>query len=270
MSGAPTRTGGGAGRLGLLAAAWETERRKALASPVVVTTAALVAGGITVLAASLTLAARAGNEQIRAQLGATLGQSGADGWTTYTGALAQVSGAAALLGFGVALSWFVGREFADGTLAGLFALPVSRQTTALAKLLVYAAWAAVVAAASTVSALVAGLAIGLGPPDGGAVAALGRLCVLVLLTAVIATPAAWTATLGRGLLSGIAATVLVIATAQVLAVAGTGARWPFAAPALWALDPTSVTAPQLGLPVLVGVGFGALTIRSWAHLELDR
>jgi ABC-2 type transport system permease protein len=64
----------------------------------------------------------------------------------------------------------------------------------------------------------------------------GRLVTLTVLSALIATPAAWAATVERGILPSIATTVAIIATAQIMAVAGIGAWFPLAAPALWAID----------------------------------
>ena len=83
------------------------EFRKAAASRTLWVTSVLVAFGIPLLAGALSAAARAGNEQILAQLG-PLG--GASHWELLTGITSQVSAAGALLAFGVGLSWLFGRE----------------------------------------------------------------------------------------------------------------------------------------------------------------
>ncbi|UXM91328.1 ABC transporter permease [Paenarthrobacter sp. JL.01a] len=57
-----------------------------------------------------------------------------------------------------------GREFTDGTISGLFALPVRRTTIALAKLMVYAGWAIVMAVVLTMTLLGLGLVLGFGWP----------------------------------------------------------------------------------------------------------
>src|SRR5690625_6725244 len=107
------------------------ESRVAAASRTLCATSILVAFGIPILAGALSAAARAGNEQILAQLG-PLGS--ASRWELLTGITTQVSAAGALLAFGVGLSWLFGREFADNTITGLFAQPVTRGCIALAKL----------------------------------------------------------------------------------------------------------------------------------------
>lgn len=249
-----------------LATAIAVESRKARASRVVRTTTVLLVAGIAALAGALTLAAGTGNEQVLARLGPMADRTG---WDLLLGVVAQVSAAAALLGFGVALSWLVGREFTDRTVGGLFALPVSRPAIALAKLIVYLAWSVVVATVLVGLLAIVGLVLGLGPVDSALLAALARQHVLVVLSAVLATPAAWAATLGRGLLPGIATTIGIIVTAQVMVVAGTGAWYPPAAPALWALDPPAVTPVQLGLVTLIPAVFVPATLIAWHRLQLD-
>jgi ABC-2 type transport system permease protein len=248
-------------------AAVAVEGVKTSSSGVVRTATVIIAVGITVIAGSLTWAADAGNEQVLAQLGSL---ADADGWERLLGVAAQVTAAGALLGFGVVLSWVVGREFADGTITGLFALPVSRPAIALAKLAAYMLWAAVVAVGLALLLLVTGLLLGLGPVDGAARAALGRHLVLTVLTAGLAIPAAWAATLGRGLLAGIAVTIGIIVIAQVAVVAGVGAWLPVAAPALWAMDPDDVSGVQLAIATGVPIAFGLATLAAWKRLQLDR
>jgi ABC-2 type transport system permease protein len=249
-------------RAAVLVEAW-----KARGSRVVIATAVLLVAGIAVLAGSLTLAATSGNEQVLAQLGPVADRTG---WDLLLGVAAQVTAAAALLGFGVALSWLFGREFADRTVSGLFALPVSRQALAAAKLVVYLAWAVLVATVLTALLGLVGLVLGLGPLDADVLEALARHHVLTVLAAVLAIPSALAATLGRGLLPGIATTVGLIVTAQVMVVAGTGAWFPLAAPALWALNPATVTVAQLALVAVVPALFVPATLLAWHRLQLDR
>lgn len=246
-------------------AAVAVETRKALASRVVLTTTVLLVVGIAVLAGALTAAAGSGNEQVLAQLGPLAGRSG---WPLLLGVVAQVTAAAVLLGFGVVLSWLFGREFADGTVGALFALPVSRSAVAAAKVVVFLAWAVVVATALVLLLVVGGLVIGLGMPDGAVITALARQHLLALLSTVLAVPAAWAATLGRGLLPGIGTAIGLIVIAQVMVVAGTGAWFPVAAPALWAMQPDSVTTGQLALVVVVPLVFVPSTLRAWRRLQL--
>jgi ABC-2 type transport system permease protein len=252
----------------LRAALW-VETRKALAAKVLHAGAALLVVGSGVLGASLTAAVEAGNHQITAKLG-----QGADaaGWPLMTATVTQVVAAAALLTFGITLSWVFGREFTDGTVYGLYAVPVSRRVQTAAKLIVHFGWAMVVAAVLAGLVTLTGFAIGLGGLDAPSAAGLGRLFVLAALSGLVAAPAAWAATLGRGPMAGIATTIGLIVLAQVAVVAfpGTSPWFPIAAPALWALNPDQVTGLQLALTPAYAVVFAALTAFAWNRLQLDR
>ena len=228
---------------------------------------ALLVLGILTMATSMTLAATAGNEQVLAKLGPL---ADTDGWDQLIGIVSMISAPATLLGFGVVLSWMVGREFADETIAGLFALPVSRRDIAIAKLGVFLGWAIAVAVLLTIGCALAGITLGYGVPRDHEVATLLRLLCLVVLTGFLALPAAWAATLGRGLLPGIATTIVMIAVGQILTIAGTGAWLPIAAPALWALLPDEVSWGQLATVPALGACAALLTGRSWRRLQLDR
>lgn len=251
------------------ALALAAETRKALASRVLRTTAVITVVAVAVLATTLSGAARAENEQILTQLGPL---AGASGWQLLTGITAQVTAAGFLLASGITLSWLFGREFTDGTISGLFALPVSRPALALAKLTVHLLWVGVVSGVLTATILGCGLALGFGEVDAGVLTRLLRQGLLGLLTGLLAAPAAWAATLGRGPLPGIAAALGVLITGQVSAIALPGlAGWiPLAAPALWALSPGAVTWVQLAATLVVPAGFGALSALAWHRLQLDR
>ena len=250
-----------------LGAALAVEARKAAVSRVVRATAVLLVVGIAVLSGSMTLAAEAGNEQVLAQLGPLADEPA---WLRLIGTASQICAAGGVLAFGVVLSWSVGREFVEGTITGLFAVPVSRPSIALAKLMVLLGWSTGVAAVVATVIAATGVALGMGLPDSEAMAALGRLFVLGVLTGLIASPAAWAATLGRGLLPGIAAAIGVVVVGQVSVVAGTGAWLPIAAPALWAMSPGDVVGVQLALALVVPLIFWSLTLDAWARLQLDR
>ena len=90
-----------------------------------------------------------------------------------------------------------------------------------------------------------------------------------LLTALIAVPAGWAASLGRGLLPGIAAAIGILVVAQVAAIAKVGAWVPFVAPALWRGAVRGDGGRGLTVPVVPAV-FGAATVWVWRRLQMDR
>lgn len=247
-------------------AAIRVEATKLLRSPVGVIATAAIAGGILVLVLGIMVAVRSGDTAIVAKAGGARAD-----WAGLIGTAAQITGAGGLLGFGVVLAWLFAREFADGTITGLFALPVGRGRIAAAKLAVYALWAVAVSVGLTVGSAVLGIALGFGMPDASAQAGLARQFALGILTAALALPVAWVATAARSLLAGVATAVALVVIAEVGAIAGAGAWMPFAAPALWAMSAGSaVSALQLSVPVLVATLVAAATVWSWGRLQLDR
>jgi len=248
-------------------AAAAVEARKARSARVLWATGILLVVGVAVLAGAMVAAVRSGNAEIAAKLGPT---AATGDWSALLGVAAQVTAAGGLLAFGVGISWLIGREFADRTVSGLFGLPVGRGTIAAAKLVVYAVWALAVCTALCVVLLPVGLLVGIGLPAGDDLAGLARQFALGLLTALIAVPAGWAASLGRGLLPGIATAVGILVVAQVAAVAKVGSWVPFVAPAFWALAPSGSTAAGLLTVPLVPLVFGAATVWVWRRLQLDR
>jgi ABC-2 type transport system permease protein len=247
--------------------ALRAEAEKAVTSVVVRSTTACVVLGILVLSTAMCLAAERGNAQVAAKVGPLADE---EGWTLLVGVVSMIAAPGCLLGFGVVLSWMVGREFADGTVSGLFGLPVSRRTLAAAKLGAFVVWACSAALALTVGTGLVGLSLGYGTPAADDAAALGRLLAVGASTGLLALPAGWASTAGRGVLPGIAVSIGLIALAQVLVVAGTGAWFPVAAPALWAISPEDVSWVQLATVPALAASIAVLTVVSWHRLQLDR
>ncbi len=139
----------------------------------------------------------------------------------------------------------------------------ARNRIATAKLVVYAAWAAGVSILLALGLLITGLATGLGAPDADAVAGLARQLALGLLTALIAVPAGWAASWGRGLLPGIAVTIGLLVVAQVSVLGGFASWLPLVAPAFWAMQPD---AGDCACPVVRPVGAAGLRCRDGGDL----
>ena len=248
-------------------AAVRVETLKLTRSPVgVIGTIALVAGTFALLG-GITAAVAHGNPDLTAKAGPAAELI----WHGLISGAVQITAAAGFLGFGVVLAWIFAREFTDGTITGLFALPISRQRIALAKLTVYALWVAMVSLALMVGLLAVGLVLGYGAPDADTWAGLGRVGVLALLTGALAVPVAWVATLSRSLLAGVGTAIGLVIIAQVGALAGAGGWMPFAAPALWAMsNGTVVTFAQLAVCVGLALVSAWLVCGSWSRLQLDR
>jgi len=248
-------------------AAIRVETIKLVRSPVgMIGSLALILGTLALLA-GITAALAAGDPALTAKAGI----AAALDWGGLLTAAAQIASAGGLLGFGVVLSWIFAREFSDGTITGLFALPITRARIALAKLTVYAAWSVAISVALALGTLVLGLTLGYGWPSPDVWAAFGRQVVLGVLTAVVATPVAWIASIARSLLAAVGGAIALVVIAQVGVLAGAGGWMPLAAPALWAIsNGTGADPVQLSLTLALGVILGVLTCTSWARLQLNR
>lgn len=235
--------------------------RAALASSV------LFVGGLVALTLAFAVAARAGDDVLLARLGPL---AGGEPWEVIAGSAVQIAAAAGVLASGVVLAWSFGREFTEGTVAGLFAQPVGRSTIALAKIVVHLVWSGVLGVVTAAVVALAALAAGFGTPDADSALTLARLPVLVFWCGFITLPAALFATVGRGLLAGLAAVVIILVVTQVSVVTGAGPWFPLAAPALWAIDPGAVPAVAWALAPVVPAAAVSLTLWSWHRLQLDR
>jgi len=224
--------------------------------------------GISVLSGSMLLAAATTTDP---QLLAKLGPVATGDWQGFLLGAAQITGAGGLGGFAVILAWMFGREFGDGTIAGLFALPVRRMTIALAKLIVYVIWVTAMSVLLAIVLCLVGTIAGLGPIEGNTPAMLVRQVALGVMSAAITLPVAWAATLSRSVLGGVSVAIGLVVIAQVSVLAGLGGWMPLAAPALWALSlGTAVSPIQLSLLIPFGATFVVLIAQSWRRLQLDR
>ncbi len=223
--------------------------------------------GISVLTGSMLLAVHSDDPQLLAKLGPVASGD----WNGFLLGAAQITGAGGLGGFAVVLAWMFGREFGDGTITGLFALPIRRSTLALAKVLVYATWAVVMSVLLGLVLILVGASCGLGALSDDNWATLARQVALGVMSAAIALPVAWAATLSRSVLGGVSVAIGLVVVAQVSVLAGLGGWMPLAAPALWALSGGTGTSPIQLLLVVPFAGAAILaTALAWRRMQLDR
>lgn len=253
------------------AAAWELEQLKLRRSPVARTAATVLVAGTTSMAAAFT-AVGLGDGQSQMALKVRPMLHG-DGWSAYLGLLGQVLSVATLLCVGVVLSWSVGREFVDGTIGSLLALPTPPGTILLAKVGAVVLGSAACACAAVVLAVPLGLLAGLGPPGDEALTAGLKALAVALLSAALTLPLAYVASARRGYLPGVGALLGVVVLTQVATLAGAGAWFPWATPGLWAgmggEDAARAVAPaQLLLALPVAALGTAAAARWWSAAEL--
>jgi ABC-2 type transport system permease protein len=196
---------------------------------------------------------------------------GAADWAAYFALLAQLVAVGGTVLFGVVVVWTFGREFGQGTVKDLLALPVSRSSIVGAKFAVTAGWCLLLSLHTFLAGLALGAAVGLGGWSAGvAVAGLGKLVLTAVMTIALTTPFALAASAGRGYLAGIAALFAAVFSAQVVALLGYGAFFPWSVPALYAglADPPGV--PGFVLVAAVGVIGPVATALWWERADHDR
>lgn len=250
-----------------MSGALTVELRKLRRSLVGVVTTLGVLAGTAALLIGVSVAVSMGNPEITAKVGA----AGTADWAGLMALGGQITSAGWFLACGVMLSWLFGREFAEGTITALYALPTSRTRIAGAKLLSYTLWATTTSLALTVVIFMTGVCLGYGLPDAKVGEALVRQTMLAVMVAAVATPVAPLATLFRSVLGGVGTTLGLLVFAQVGALLGAGKWIPVVAPAMWALNQDQpMFGPALLLPIGCGLAFAGVALAQWRTLKLRR
>ncbi len=191
-------------------------------------------------------------------------------WPTYLNMVVQAVAVGGFFIFCLIISWVFGREFSDGTLKDLLAVPVPRASILLAKFIVVAVWSAALTVEIYVVSLLVGALFQL-PLGSVSVLLQGSavLAVSVCLVIVVVMPFAFFASLGRGYLLPIAAGVISVMMANLAIVAGWGEYFPWAVPGLYARD-ASLTPASLWIALLTGLAGMLATYLWWMRADQSR
>jgi ABC-2 type transport system permease protein len=193
------------------------------------------------------------------------------GWPGYFGVLAQMVAAGGFFLSCFVISWLFGREFVDGTLKDLLAVPVARASILLAKFIVAAVWSLVLAAGMLLIGMLMGAAMGL--PEGSAAALLQGSAVLgvtAILVLAVVLPFAIFASVGRGYLLPIGVALFTLLVANVLVVLGYGQYFPWGAPALYAQGKEALPPVSYVLVVVTGLAGMLGTYAWWQRADQSR
>jgi ABC-2 type transport system permease protein len=193
------------------------------------------------------------------------------GWPTYLSLLAETVAAGGFFLCCFVVSWIFGREFADGTVKDMLAVPVGRGTILLAKFVMAGAWSAVLAAVMLLAGVLAGVVMGL--PQGSTAVLLGgsaRVAVTAGLTIVVVMPLAFFASAGRGYLLPIGVAILLVVMANLLAVLGWGAYFPWAVPGLFAQAKGYLVPASYPIALLAGAAGMLATYTWWRYADQSR
>jgi ABC-2 type transport system permease protein len=216
------------------------------------------------------------NPEISQQLGlvsakANLMAYSTTDWQAYLNLFGMIIAAGGLLLFGLVISWVFGREFIDGTLKDMLAVPVQRSSILLAKFIVVAVWSAMLTMVILTAGLVTGAIINL---PGGSISVILQGSVLVMITAclviAVVMPFAFLASVGRGYLLPIGGAILAVMMANVVGLAGWGEYFPWGVPGLYAMGKSPLTPISYLIVLLTGLVGMIATYLWWKFADQNR
>jgi ABC-2 type transport system permease protein len=192
-------------------------------------------------------------------------------WSTYLELCGQMIAAGEFFLLVIAISWVFGREFADGTLKDMLAVPVPRSSILLAKFIVVSIWSAMLTTIILMISLIMGAVISL--PGGSLSVILHGTAVLwitAVLTAAVVLPFALVASAGRGYLLPFGVAVLTLMMTNLVALAGWGEYFPWAVPGLFAQGKSSLPPVSYGLVLITGLAGMIGTYFWWKVADQNR
>jgi ABC-2 type transport system permease protein len=184
---------------------------------------------------------------------------------------AEIAGAGGFFFFVLAVSWVFGREFADGTLKDMLAVPVPRSSILLAKFAVVAAWSAVMTTVAVIFGLVMGAMIRL---PGGSLSVILHGSIVATITAclviAVVLPFALFASVGRGYLLPMGVAVLTLIMANLMMVVGWAEYFPWAIPILYAQGASPLTSISYCIVFLTSLVGMIGTYLWWKYADQNR
>jgi len=164
---------------------------------------------------------------------ASLLRFGEPNWNNYLALLLQGIGAIGLIGFGFITSWVFGREYSENTLKDILALPVSRSTIVISKLLIAGMWSILLACIFVISSIIFGYLYGI-PGWSGEILLefLHKTALITLLTVLLCSTTSLFASIGGGVLLPIGIVILTMIMANFSGLVGLGSYFPWSIPLL--------------------------------------
>lgn len=195
-------------------------------------------------------------------------------WKAFFELLFQINLTIGVIGSGIITSWSFGREFSDRVVKDLLALPVSRASIIVAKLIVLLVWTVLLLLTSLLAAIITGLLIKLpGIAEISFQQLILKYLVCVILNALLITPVALIASIGRGYILPIGFVIFIMISTQLLflGLPALSYWFPWALPALYsgvageAIPPPGLTSYIIyTFTVILGL-FG--TIAWWQYAD---
>lgn len=169
---------------------------------------------------------------------ASLLRFGEPNWQNYLTLLLQGIGGIGMVGFGFITSWIFGREYTDNTIKDIIALPVSRSSVVISKLIVVVLWSILLTCIFLISSIVFGHLAGISGWTGKILSQfLYKYTIATLLTILLCTITSFFASYGKGILLPIGVIILTMIIANFTGLVGLGPYFPWAIPELFCSPP---------------------------------
>ena len=188
---------------------------------------------------------------------------GGSDWTAFFELLLQIILTVGVIGSGVVTSWGFGREFSDRVVKDLLALPVSRSTIVISKLITLIIWSIILSISLLIAAMLTGLIVKIpGWSEGALFPFLSTYFICAILNALLITPVAFAASIGRGYMLPISFVILLLILTQLIFVGlpALSFYFPWAIPALYSgVGGDTVPPPGFisyliyGLTIIIGL-----------------
>jgi ABC-2 type transport system permease protein len=192
-------------------------------------------------------------------------------WSIYLGLFGQMVAAGGLILSVLIQTWVFGREFADGTVKDILAVPVNRSSILLAKYIVASIWSFLLITIILLATVVMGFLLRLpGDPIGSIAQGAAMGIIVGCLVIISATPMAFFASVGRGYLLPVGITFLLLLLANLIAVIGWGEYFPWGIPSLFAQDRNSLNLISYVIVLLTGLIGIFATDFWWKHADQNR
>ena len=195
---------------------------------------------------------------------------GSADWPGYLNLLIEFTALGGFFFFCLAISWTFGREFTDGTLKDLLAVPVPRFDILLAKFIVAALWCAALIVETY------GVGMGLGAlirlPGGSPAVILhgiGLAGVTAMMSILLVLPFGFFASLGRGTLLPIGIALLALILGNLSMTLGWGEYFPWAIPGVY-LQEVHLPLFSYIIVFLTGMAGMAGTTLWWKYADQNR
>jgi ABC-2 type transport system permease protein len=216
------------------------------------------------------------NPQISQKLGivsakANLMAYSATDWPAYMGLYGQIVASGGFILFILILSWIFGREFSDGTIKDMLAVPVRRAGILMAKFIVAALWSEAMTLVIFSTGLVMGVLLGL--PGASLQVFLHGFVVVVAGSSLMifaVSPFALFASAGRGYLLPIGLAVLMMILINLVMILGWGEFFPWSVPLLFAEGKIHLRPVSYYVVALTGLAGMVVTHLWWKFSDQSR